>query len=290
MKPISFIALLLLLVGAEFRAGAAEAHVEPVVEAERAFARAAREQGVAAAFRAFIADDGLLFVPDPVPGKKILETAPDKPGTLVWWPTYAGIAASGDLGFTSGPFHADRGGSKSQGYFFTVWRKQKGGNWRWVLDHGTPTDFAAPAAPTDKVVVLRHRHSLYPSRRSKTAWDAVLRAEIELARGLLSDAPRAYRAMLAPDGRVMRVGPQPAVGRADCITALSAGPARIETEHLGGDVSAAGDLAYTYGHARWDERGGRTRGHYVRIWQRRSPGWRLIVDEIVPVPARPPGQ
>ena len=34
MKPVSFMALL-LLVGADFRASAAEAHVEPVVEAER---------------------------------------------------------------------------------------------------------------------------------------------------------------------------------------------------------------------------------------------------------------
>ena len=48
---------------------------------------------------------------------------------------------------------------------------------------------------------------------------------------------------------------------------------------LGGAASKAGDLAWTYGDARWA--GGR--GHYVRIWQRRAGRWALVFDQIIKV-------
>jgi ketosteroid isomerase-like protein len=61
-------------------------------------------------------------------------------------------------------------------------------------------------------------------------------------------------------------------------------------QRTGGAVSRAGDLAYTYGDAQWTREGTEVRGHYVRVWQRRGGGWKLIVDETTPVPpARKPG-
>jgi hypothetical protein len=54
----------------------------------------------------------------------------------------------------------------------------------------------------------------------------------------------------------------------------------IEFAALGGSASKAGDLAWTYGAARWD--GGR--GHYVRIWQRRGGAWKIVFDQILEVP------
>jgi ketosteroid isomerase-like protein len=49
-------------------------------------------------------------------------------------------------------------------------------------------------------------------------------------------------------------------------------------------VSRAGDLAFTYGDALWQKDGQAVRGHYVRVWQRRRGAWKLIVDELTPVP------
>ena len=84
-------------------------------------------------------------------------------------------------------------------------------------------------------------------------------AEARLAAALAADARAALPRFLAADGRLMRVGPQPAVGAAAWAPLLAAGPERIETAPLGGAASAAGDLAYTYGTARWrkDEAAGR---------------------------------
>ncbi|MCP6379431.1 nuclear transport factor 2 family protein, partial [Klebsiella pneumoniae] len=90
----------------------------------------------------------------------------------------------------------------------------------------------------------------------------------------------AYLATLAEDARVMRVGPQPAQGRAAYRTRIAEGPASVTASHIGGDISKAGDLAFTYGHASWPEAGREVKGHYVRIWQNRPSGWALVVDEL----------
>ncbi|MEA3066015.1 MAG: hypothetical protein QOJ27_2472, partial [Sphingomonadales bacterium] len=94
---------------------------------------------------------------------------------------------------------------------------------------------------------------------------------------------------LAADGRLMRVGPQPAIGAAAWAPLLADGPERIETSPLGGGASAAGDLAFTYGQARWRTAEGERTGHYVRIWQRRRGGWKLIVDNLIASPPPPAG-
>jgi ketosteroid isomerase-like protein len=260
------------------------APVSEVVEAERAFARAAQSEGVNAAFVHYSAPDSLVFQPGPKRAKEALAANPIPPLPLNWWPVYAGIAASGDLGFTTGPFVAGSGERKGHGWYFTIWRRQADGSWRWVLDHGPPTREAAPYGPDSAV------EALPPGRRSarSKAFAGVEAAETELAAALAADARAALPRFLAEDGRLMRVGPQPAVGTASWAALLAAGPDRIETAPLGGAASAAGDLAYTYGSARWRKGEREVTGHYVRIWQHRAKGWKLIVDNMIASPPPPP--
>ena len=255
----------------------------PVVEAERAFARAARTDGVNAAFLRYSAPDGLVFQPDPVPAKQGLAARPLPPVPLDWWPVYAGIARSGDLGFTTGPFVAGSGERQGHGWYLTIWKRQADGSWRWVLDHGPPTREPAPCGPETPVAALP------AGRRSAkaAAMAGVRAAEARLAAALAADARAALPRFLAADGRLMRVGPQPAVGAAAWAALLAAGPGRIESAPLGGAASAAGDLAYTYGTARWHRDGKAVRGHYVRIWQRRAGGWKLVVDNMIASPPPP---
>jgi ketosteroid isomerase-like protein len=278
----------LLVLAAALAAPAAAAPspapVGQIVEAERAFARAAQSEGVNAAFLHYSAPDGLVFQPGPKPAREALAAHPIPPVPLSWWPVYAGIAASGDLGFTTGPFVAGSGERKGHGWYFTVWRRQADGSWRWVIDHGPPTREAAPYGPDSAVAVLP------PGRRSgrSKAFAGVKAAEAELAAALAADARAALPRFLAADGRLMRVGPQPAVGAAAWAELLAAGPERIETAPLGGAASAAGDLAFTYGSARWRKGDRAVSGHYVRIWQHRLDGWKLVVDNMIASPPPPP--
>jgi ketosteroid isomerase-like protein len=266
-------------------ASAAPPDVAPIVEAERAFAAMAQVKGVSPAFRAFAADDGVLMVPDPRNAREVLASGPEIQGTLVWWPVYAGIAASQDLGFTTGPYVHQVGGRRRDGWFFTIWKKQADGNWRWLFDNGQTAREAAPLGPDAQISTLPAAAAPRPGRAD---WAQVLQAEARLAAALAADAPKAYAAVLADDGRLLRQGPQPAIGRAACTDLLKAEPPHIEAKTLGGGLSKAGDLAWTYGRAHWIGAGGPVSANYVRIWQQRSKGWRLVIDETIPFPTPPP--
>jgi hypothetical protein len=56
----------------------------------------------------------------------------------------------------------------------------------------------------------------------------------------------------------------------------------------GATASRAGDLVFTYGEARWSDGAAPRWGHYARIWQKRSEGWRLVVDVLLPERGPPP--
>ncbi|HEX8667174.1 MAG TPA: DUF4440 domain-containing protein [Allosphingosinicella sp.] len=278
--------LQLLLAPAVTAAAPATPLADPreVVATERAFARYAAEKGIGPAFRSFVAEDGIVFVPEPARAKPLFEKG-DPPGTLEWWPGYAGIAVSGDLGFTTGPFVSRAGNHQRHGHFFTIWRRQADGSWRWVVDQGPETREPSPLGRDAAVTTLAAGERA--AGGSGRAWEDLLKIEAGLARSLAADAPGALAAVLADDGRTLRDGPQPAIGRAAFSESLRAGPASIEAVHLGGGISAAGDLAYTYGRASWTETGSPVPGHYVRVWQRRDGGWKLIVDTMIADP-RPP--
>jgi len=260
---------------------AAPPAVAPVVEAERAFAAMAREKGTTAAFGTFIAEDGKMFLPGPVRAKPLIEAGKIGFGPIRWWPVFAGLASSGDLGFTTGPFVAGEGAERHYGFYFTVWQRQPDGRWRWLLDHGSPQRAPPPLGEASPVAALRPGVG-----KAGGAWNAVAAAEAALAAALASDARAGLGAALAADGWLLRSGPPPAVGRAAVAAALAQEPAQVATAPLGGGVSAAGDLAYTYGTAAWTEADGERHGHYVRIWQRRARGWTLVVDETNAPPPR----
>ena len=77
---------------------------------------------------------------------------------------------------------------------------------------------------------------------------------------------------------------EPPVGRAPGKAELATRPQKLALAPIGGQSSVAGDLVWTYGSAKWSEAGVDRHGQYVRIWQRRPEGWRMVFDEFVPVP------
>ena len=68
----------------------------------------------------------------------------DDPATsLTWEPERADIAASGDLGWTTGSFVSagvgpDGDPIRSEGRYVSIWRLQADGSWKVVMDLGNP--------------------------------------------------------------------------------------------------------------------------------------------------------
>ncbi|MEJ2055428.1 MAG: DUF4440 domain-containing protein [Calditrichaceae bacterium] len=113
-------------------------------ETELAFARLVKEKGLKTAFVTYAADEAVIKRGETlIKGKKAIE-AYYKNQTLQnvqleWEPEFIDVAASGDLGYTYGPFtfHAfDSTGKeiKSRGIFHTVWKRHVNGEWRYVWD------------------------------------------------------------------------------------------------------------------------------------------------------------
>ena len=265
---------------------AAPATPAPVVAAERAFAADGLELGVQASFLKHSAPEGILLAPEPVLAKAVFGAPRPKGKPLVWWPLWAGVARSGDLGFTTGPYTAD---GRPGGYYFTVWAKQPDGAWRWLFDGGPPSAMIDAAPQGSKVAYARlaDRKAGSPAR----AMIQVSAAEIALHAQAKTDARAAFLAAVADDGRIVGSRAAPPRTRAELEAEVATRPLSIAFSPLGGQASAAGDLAWTYGVARWTQDGQAQRGHYVRIWRNDKAGWRLLFDELLPAPPlkAPPG-
>jgi ketosteroid isomerase-like protein len=255
--------------------------LQEMVKTEQAFSKMAEEKNTRDAFMAFIADDGLLFRPGAVNGKKWMLEHPgpppaDKRPLLVWQPAYAGMAASGDMGFTTGPWEAKADiNDEPQGYghFVTVWKKQADGSWKFVVDlgishpqSGGPQTLWTPAETPKKefkpVDVPIARETLLERDRNYAA--AVL------SRGFA----KSYAAYAARAVRLYRANNLPFIGREAAIEQLSKTTGEVKWTPIGGDVSSAGDLGYTHG----TYEAGDERGSYVRIWKKQNGLWRIVMD------------
>lgn len=114
------------------------AALRQIMQADRDFAALASAQTPGVAFATFATPDGALLGGEYGP-EAIRAAFAGSGGTLEWGPVGGGMAATGDLGYTVGTA-VRRGADGRMGYtkYLTVWRRQPNGEWRWVVDGGSP--------------------------------------------------------------------------------------------------------------------------------------------------------
>lgn len=104
------------------------------------FSNLSGEKGVKAAFLHYIDDSAVLLKPGLYPltgvaAKQYYENqTPDF--KLTWLPQSGFIARSGELGYTYGIWTLAATDTTLQGTYVTIWKKQKDGGWKFVLDTG----------------------------------------------------------------------------------------------------------------------------------------------------------
>lgn len=125
-----------------------------VIAAEIAFARLAREKGQWTAFRETAAEDAVMFVPQKVLARDWLKGRADPPRPVGWTPSLVYVSCDGNLAASTGNWTGSDG---SVGYFTTIWRRDKKGVWKWILDHGDTLSSprAAPDFMTGKVATCK---------------------------------------------------------------------------------------------------------------------------------------
>jgi ketosteroid isomerase-like protein len=120
---------------------------QQVREADSAFSLAADLQGTGVAFSSFVAPQGVVFAgTELVVGTDAVKAFYDDQqragGALNWRPVFADATDSGDLGMTVGEYvftgHGPTGAIVQRfGKYLTIWKRQPGGEWRFVVDGGS---------------------------------------------------------------------------------------------------------------------------------------------------------
>ena len=276
--------------GGQARLTAPEA-LDSMVAAERAFAAAAREKGIRDAFLEFFADDAMF---DPAAGRAKDQLRRQKPQPfsereLVWEPRTGDVAASGELGWLTGPgTFVDRlATDPSPRYtnYLSVWRRGEDGRWRVYLDVGTRLTAPATFAPGFVRFPFAARY-VAPSGApgvGKAGSDTLTLADRAFnARIATAGAAAAYAEALAPGARVHRDGPGALIAPASVREWLAAHAAGMTAATTAAESAVSGDLGYSYGTYRVAGPPPTT-GSYVRVWTRDAAGrWRVVADVLLP--------
>ncbi len=257
-----------------------------VIELEAGFALASRTRGAKAAFLEHLGAESIVLQPGPVWGRAAWTVNEDLPGTLDWLPDRAQMAASGDLGFASGPWlftPKDPAGAAVEGRYVTVWRKT-GDGWRVLFDGGFGR---APAGAWD----ARSRDPLLGIHACERG-EAMPAGELQLLdleiSGLSDGESHQARIgrRLAATAWLFHPPAVEAAGDARARdAALAALPPTLQYWPMGADLGASGDLGYSYGLSA-PAPGASADAAYVHIWCRQDTGWRLVLQLRSKLPPR----
>lgn len=262
-----------------------------LVQMERDFANAAATKGTRDAFLEFLAEDGILFQPGPVNGKKFWTERQPRKGLLSWEPIFADVSRAGDLGYTTGPWEFRPNSADDKpvafGQYFTIWKKQSNGTWKFVLDRGVSSEKSF--ATKILLFPLHDEDSTIPGKVDLEGGRAGLtKLETEFSgRSVKKGAADAFDFYLAEDARLLRENVAPAVGKIPALSLVSARLGTLSWQVTTADISTSGDLGYTYGVFEFKSgTAAPERGSYVRVWKKQNGKWKVVMDIMSPDPQK----
>lgn len=255
------------------------------VQAE--YARRVGEQGQAAAWREFLADDAVLLRPMAVPASEWIESQMWPDGRDTWSPARIEIACSADLAFSAGPWtYADpQGRLAGDGWSLLLWRRDPASDeWRIVLEQtlDAPASGGLHADVAERAPVL--------TACSDPAPGTVERAERELNEAI---EKKGYRAALeraaAPGLELLRDGA--AVRRSEAAAVDERERDTASAVLRGLYTSPGADLALTHGEFARIPVGKRARSRqgpaatgaatvYLRLWRFDGRRWQVVFDSL----------
>jgi len=254
-----------------------------LVDAERTFAKTSIAKGTKEAFLSVLADDGVIFRPRAVPGRRWMQTNPAPTSQLAWEPDFADISAAGDLGYTTGPWEIrpkPNDAPAAFGHYVTMWRKQPNGEWKVVLDNGISHPRGVPPATVDSPQLPKDLAN--PVSNNEAAKEKLALAELD------KKAPVSLSAYFAAEVRLYRDGSLPFVGRLAAANRLKQNPGSLSCVQIAVQIASSADLAYTYGTAEFrpqDTPKEIEYANYLRIWKKRGDGsWSIVLDMLSPAP------
>lgn len=136
--------LLILLISILFMSceNTTKSSIEDLFEVDKQFSARAGEIGFNKAFVEFAHDDAIILRDNsmPIVGKtaitKLYKNVSSDGVQFSWEPLSGDISKSGDLGFTYGTYTFIKESEINEGTYVSVWKKDKSGRWKYILDSG----------------------------------------------------------------------------------------------------------------------------------------------------------
>ncbi|MEI6737496.1 MAG: hypothetical protein WCL29_03355 [Pseudomonadota bacterium] len=262
--------------------------VVSLVAAENEFAAHSVATDMRQAFMRALGTEGILLRPTPVPGGPFMEKRPAPPIELNWRPTFAYVAASGDVGITSGPWRllskTNPAEPPSYGHFISLWKRNATGRWMLAFDNGIShpdpsfADAFLVAPPTGL------------ARTTDAKIEATLKRFAERASAV--DYNTAVKEFAAADARVYRDGSAPMHNHA-AIQKLASQwrQHRLVSLPMVSGTSSTKDFVYRLFEVRDVEDSAETSGklvaHAFTVWRATIDGeMELMLDVITILPAQ----
>jgi len=264
-----------------------------MVETERKFAARALVVGWKEAFLEYFSYTAIGFAEGrPGNAREQVSKNPDPPKDLqlIWEPRYGDSAASGELGYLTGPVKnilpSRNNGQPRHSNYFSIWKREQDGSFKVVMDVGIQTPGPVPYAAG----FTRAPHANRFTGDYDDTTPPLGTADGLLNSALRSGQVRAYRSRLAEGVRFHRNNLLPVVGQTAVLQWLASQPSYSNVEARFAESARSGDLGYTWGTysiapRRVTARSGAPQtlnaevGFYVRVWVRERNGqWKVAVD------------
>ena len=286
MKPLIISGMAALSLAALAQPAPSPATLDSLVNAERAFAKTATEKGIRDSFLEFFDEEAIAFNPAPVSATARLRSRPGRPFSeyeLRWEPRTGDVAASGELGWLTGPStfidHTSAMQTPQHGNYLSVWRRQADGPWRVFIDVGSEPPQPVTFAEGFTRFALTSRYS-GPAGKAAGA-ETLLEADKMLNARIERDgAAAAYAAVTTSSSRLHRNGFMPSIGSTAIRAWFAANASAMSASTGTADCAMSADLGYSYGTYEVKSPA-QQKGAYVRVWERDASGkWWLVADVV----------
>jgi Domain of unknown function (DUF4440) len=251
----------------------AQKNIDGLIQAEKNFANYSVTHGTREAFLHFLDSSGIIFEQGKaVNGLQTWSARESRSGRLNWHPEYAEIAASGDFGYTTGPwtFQSAPGDTTiaARGQYVTVWHMNNNGEWKFLVDLGVRNEIP---------VTLKALKKIFPQKikvNGLAGKEKLISPEKTFIKSYQQKGSRAYANFLSNQSILNRNNFLPALTLHDQQTILDSLPLHIIYTIQGFGNCSSGDLVYVYGDTELNEK----KDNYLRIWRLQKDGWKIALE------------
>jgi hypothetical protein len=251
---------------------------------ERSLDQIAAVSGMKSAFLEFLADDAIVFRPNPVNGIDFWKTRDEggSPLLLMRNSTYADISANGLLGYTMGDWQSYPKGGRDKfskfGQFVTIWEKKPDGKFRASLDIGIMHDeIPIPEIGQGYSTDIKKD----PNKRGWSPADASMNfLKMSMSQEALGGA---YKKFAAEDVKVLHDGTPPILGKKKVVSEMK----RYISINFPKKVALlqAADMAYTWNACEFaDSNEGVEKGNCLHVWKLRDKKWWIVLGVFARMP------